>query len=238
MSIARAKVSGLRQMMLLVGKDIRIEARSRQTIGLVVVLGLLIVVVLGLGLGLSTSAAGEGTGTQGFGATAVLWVAYLFSGVLCFEKTMAVERNDGALAGLMMAPVDRGLIYLAKLISNLILMLAVAAVVTPAGILFFNFDLSAAPVAFAVIMALSIIGFAAVGTLFSAMVSSTRLQGGLLAMMVFPISLPLVIASTQLLLHAFRDGQAPESSGIGVLVAFDVIFLTASWLLFEWVLEP
>lgn len=230
MSMAPTKISPLGQVMLLVGKDLRIEARSRQTIGLVVVLGLLIVVVLGLGL--------EATNASGFGATAVLWVAYLFSGVLCFEKTMAVERHDGALAGLLMAPLDRGLIYIGKLISNLVLMLAVAAVVTPAGILFFSFDLSAAPGTFALIMALSILGFAAVGTLFSAMISSTRLQGGLLAMMIFPVALPLVIASTQMLLHAFRDHEAVGFDGIGILVAFDVIFLTASWLLFEWVLEP
>lgn len=221
----------LTQLSLLVGKDLRIEARSRQTLGLVIVLGILIIVVLGLGLGSQNNVAG-------FSATAVLWVAYLFSGVLCFEKTMAVERNDGVLAALMMAPVDGGVIYLAKLLSNLLLMFAVALVVTPVGILFFGFDLSAAPVAFAAIMLLGIFGFAAVGTLFSAVVSSTRLQGGLLAMMVFPISLPLVVASTQLMLRAFRDGQAPGETGIGVLVAFDVIFLVVSWVVFEWVLEP
>ena len=107
----------LQQFALLVAKDLRIEARSRQTIGLVIVLGVLVVTVLGLGLGTSNVA--------GFSATAVLWVAYLFSGVLCFEKTMAVERNDGVLAALLMAPLDRGLIYLGKLTSNLALMLAV-----------------------------------------------------------------------------------------------------------------
>jgi heme exporter protein CcmB len=171
-------------------------------------------------------------------ATAVLWVAYLFSGVLCFEKTFAVERNDGVLAALLMAPIDRGAIYLAKLTSNLVLIAAVAAVVTPAGVLFFGFDLSAAPGTFALVMALSILGFAAVGTLFAAMASSTRLQGGLLAMMIFPITLPLVLVSTQLLMKTFRDGVAPSGSALGVLIAFDLIFLIVSWLVFEWVLEP
>jgi heme exporter protein B len=138
----------------------------------------------------------------------------------------------------MMAPLDRGLIYLAKLASNLILMLAVAAVVTPAGILFFGFDLSLAPASFAAVMLLGILGFASIGTLFSAAVSSTRLQGGLLAMMVFPISLPLVVVSTQLMIRTFRDGQAPGLSGLGILVAFDAIFLVVSWVVFELVLEP
>ena len=219
------------QFSLLVGKDLHIEARSRQTLSLVLVLGILIIAVLGLGLGAQT-------GPAALNATTVLWVAYLFSGVLCFEKTMAIERADGVLAGLLMAPLDRGLIYLAKLASNLILMFAVAAVVTPVGVLFFAFDLSRAPGTFALVMLLSIVGFAAVGTLFSAVVSSTRLQGGLLAMMVFPITLPLVVASTQLMIRATRDGVMPGGTGIGILVAFDAIFLTVSWLVFEWVLEP
>ena len=161
------------QFLLLVGKDLKIEARSRQTIGLVIVLGLLIVVVLGLGLG--------GGPAAGFGATVVLWVAYLFSGVLCFEKTMAVERSESALAALMLTPISRGILYLAKLTSNLALMAAVALVITPAGVLFFSFDLSPAPFAFTAVMALGILGFAAIGTLLAAIVSSTRLQGGLLA---------------------------------------------------------
>ncbi len=221
----------IRQFITLIGKDLRIEARSRQTLGLVVVLGLLIIVVLGLGLGVQNN-------VPGVSATAVLWVAYLFSGVLCFEKTMAVERSDGVLSGLLMAPMDRGVIYLAKLTSNLILVFAVAMVVTPAGVLFFGFDLSAAPLTFATIMGLSIIGFTSVGTLFSAIVSSTRLQGGLLAMMVFPITLPLVIASTQMMVQTFRDRNPVGVSSLGILFAFDLIFLTASWLVFEFVLEP
>jgi len=218
-------------VLTLIAKDLRIEARNRQTLGLVMVLGILIITVLGLGLGTQNN-------VNGFSATAVLWVAYLFSGVLCFEKTMAVERNDAVLSALLMAPIDRGVIYLAKLLGNLVLILAVAAVVTPAGVLFFGFDLSAAPITFAGVMALSILGFAAIGTLFAAMVSSSRLQGGLLAMMIFPITLPLVLVSTQLMMRTFRDGLPVSAASVGVLVAFDLIFLTVSWLVFEWVLEP
>jgi heme exporter protein B len=96
----------------LLAKDLRIESRSRQTMNLVLVLGILIIVVLGLGLGAQTQSAA-------INATTVLWVAYLFSGVLCFEKTMAIERCDDVLAALLMAPLDRGVIYLAKLASNL-----------------------------------------------------------------------------------------------------------------------
>lgn len=221
----------IRQIALISGKDLRIEARSRQTLGLVVVLGVLIVVVLGLGLGPQQVGSG-------MAATAVLWVAYLFGGVLCFEKTMAVERHDGALAGLMLAPIDRGAIYAGKLLSNLVLMVALAMVVTPVAVVLFGFDLSAAPLGFAAIIAGGFIGFAAIGTLFAAAVSSTRLQGGLLAIVIFPISLPLVIVSTQMMMRLFGDGEPLNGTGLTVLIAFDAVYLVVSWLVFELILEP
>ena len=220
----------LKQMAWLTLKDLRIESRTRQTLGLVVVLGILIVTVLGFGLGPQQAA--------GPAAAGVLWVAYLFSGVLCFEKTMAWERQDGALLGLLLAPVDRGVIYAAKLCSNLLLMFAVAAVVTPVAIVFFHFDLSAAPLRFLTIIALSMLGFAAVGTLFAAVVSSSRLQGGLLALVVFPLTLPLVVASSYLMQSLADQGKTFGGSGFALLLAFDLIFLALSWLAFEWVLEP
>jgi len=223
--------TAFRQIVLMTAKDLRIEARGRQTISLVVVLGVLIIVVLGMGLG-------AGRPVTGFGATAILWVAYLFGGVLCFEKTMAVERNDDALAGLLLAPVDRGAIYAAKLLTNVILMFALAVVVTPVAIVLFRFDLSAHPIGFALIMALGMVGFAAVGTLFAAAVSSTRLQGGLLAMLVFPLSLPVVIVSTQMMRRLFQEAEPLGGTGLATLLAFDVIFLVLSWIVFELVLEP
>ena len=220
----------LRKIALLVGKDLRIEARSRQTLGLVIMLGVLIIVVLGMGLGRDDAPA--------FGAAAVLWVAYLFGGALCFEKTMAVERQDGALTGLLAAPIDRGVVFAGKLISNLLLMFILAVVVTPVAILLFGFDLSAAPGGFAAVMALSMVGFAAMGTLFSAVTGSTRLPGGLLAVVAFVLCLPLVITSTTMLMRLFQENSAFSTQGLGVILAFDAIFLVGSWLAFEWVLEP
>ena len=221
----------LRKIALLTGKDLRIEARSRQTLGLVIVLGILIIVVLGLGLGATGS-------VPSFFATAILWVAFLLGGVLCFEKTMAVERHDGALAGLLAAPLDRGIIFASKLLSNLALMTALAVVITPVAIVLFNFDLSEAFGGFVVVTMLSMVGFAAVGTLFAAVASSTRLQGGLLSVLVFPICLPIVVTSTQLLTRLYGDGESLSADGLGILIAFDAIYLAISWLMFERVLVP
>jgi heme exporter protein B len=224
-------MTALRHLVLLAGKDLRIESRARHTIGLIVVLGVLIIVVLGIGLG-------AGRPVSGFGASAILWVAYLFGGVLCFEKTMAVERVDDALAGLLAAPVDRGVIFLAKLLTNLILMFSLAAVVTPVAILLFRFDLGRHAGAFALVMGLGMLGFAAVGTLFAALMSSTRLQGGLLALAVFPLTLPVILTSTQMMRRIYEQQGSLSVSGLLLLIAFDLVFLVFSWLVFELVLEP
>jgi ABC-type transport system involved in cytochrome c biogenesis permease component len=129
-------------------------------------------------------------------------------------------------------------IYLAKLISNLILMTAVALVVTPVALLIFGFDLSAAPWQFTITVAVSMIGFAAVGTLFSAAVSSSSMRGGPLAMVIFPIVLPLVLTSTHLLVKLFRDGESITQGALAILIAFGLIYLVVSWLVFELILEP
>lgn len=220
----------LRDAGVLAAKDLRVEFRARRTLAHIGVLGVLIIVVLAMGLGPSGGPGAAAPGT-------VLWIAYLFGGSLCFERTMAVERQDDALASLLMAPVDRASIFGGKLAANLVLMLALALVVTPVGVVLFGLDLSRAPVAFASITALGLLGFAAVGTLFSGLAASTRPQGGLVSMLVFPLSLPVVLASTRTLDGLLSSGAAP-SSGVPVLVAFDVLFLIAGWLAFELVLEP
>ena len=79
---------------------------------------------------------------------------------------------------------------------------------------------------------------AAVGTLFAAVSSSTRLQGGLLAILVLPVCLPIVVASTQTLTSLFRDGEPLGAGRLGFLIASDAIYLVLSWLMFERVLVP
>lgn len=222
----------LRTVVHLVRKDLMIQARARHAVALVIVLGLLIIVVLGLGLG----QAGK---ISGLAPLASLWIAYLFGGVIAFEKTMVVEHSDDALAGLLLAPIDRGAIYISKLITNLLLMVTLALVITPCAVVLFRYDLGQNILPFAVIIGAGMLGFAALGTLFSAATSSTRLQGGLLPLLVFPLSLPLIIMTTQMMRKLF-DETGGEFSTIGVfsLASFDAIFIVMGWLVFEFLLEP
>jgi heme exporter protein B len=222
----------LKTILILIRKDLRVQARARHALALVLVLGLLIIVVLGLGLS-------QGAKITGLAPLASLWIAYLFGGVIAFEKSMVIEHSDDALAGLLLAPIDRGTIYVSKLITNLVLMALLAVVITPCAVVLFRYDLGEHLGAFALIMGLGMFGFAALGTLFSAATSSTRLQGGLLPLLVFPLSLPLIILTTLTMRKLFEEGEADLSTlSVGYLIAFDVIFVVMGWLIFEFLLEP
>jgi heme exporter protein B len=222
-------MTAARQAILIAAKDLRIEARSPHAMATVAVLGVLIVAALALGLG-------PGRSMDGASATAILWVAYLFGGLMCFESTTAVERRDDALSGLLAAPLDRGTLFVAKLLSNLVLVALLAVIVTPAGVVFFGFDLSPAPGLFVLIMASGLGGVAALGTLFSVAGPPGRAGAGLLAVLVLPLSLPVILISTQLMQRAFAGGDV--SGGLAALVAFDIVMLVSGWLSYELLLEP
>lgn len=212
---------------VLLAKDLRIEGRCRRTISVAAALGVLIVAVLAFGLRAQLTA-------NGAGAAAILWVAYLFGGMLCFERSMAVERECDAISGLLLTPIDPGVIFMAKVASNLVLTVGFAFVVTPVAMLFCGFDLSAAPWTFVCTTFLGLVGFAALGTLFSAALSSSRV----VAVAVLPLCLPLILTSSQILMRTFGQSGAMPSEGMPILIAFDAIFLAASWLMFEHILEP
>ncbi len=225
-------MSALRHIAFLVGKDLRIEARRRATLAMTVMVGVLVVVIFGLG--------DRGPGVD---AATVLWAAYLLAGVLCVERTMAVEHEDDAMEGLLLTPIDRGVVYLAKLVTNLLLMAVTTGVVTAAGVVLFGFDPGGAPWAFAAVVGLGLLGVGAVGTLLAAAVGGSGQAGGrgggTLLLLALPLCLPIVVVSTRLTgtLEGAGGGGPGGAPGIGVLVAFDVVYLAASWLIFELLLD-
>jgi heme exporter protein B len=217
----------LRDIAVLVAKDLRIEVRGGHTVALLSVLGVLFVTILGLGI-----SAPNGVVVN---AGSLLWVAYLFGGALCFEKTMAADQRDDALAGLLLAPIDRGVLFFAKWIANLLLMIVIASVVTLAAVIFLDLHIGASPGQFMRIVLLGLAGFAAVGTLFSGVLASTRMHGGMLAVVILPLCLPLVLTSTRLLSDPGAGG--PGGLGESILVAFNVVFVGAGFLTFDLLLE-
>ena len=170
-------------------------------------------------------------------AAGILWVTFAFAGVLSQNRTFALEKERGCLDGLMLCPVDREVIYLGKMLASFLYMLVIEIIVLPVFLVLFDLPLSVIP-QIAVIAILATIGFAAVGTLFSAIAANTKAREILLPILFYPIAIPVLILAANATGEIF-DGESWGSvlSYLGALAAFDVIYLTVSALVFEYVLE-
>jgi heme exporter protein B len=217
------------QVGTLLWKDALAEVRTRELLGGMAVFGLLVLLIFNFAFDLRVdNLVGVGPG--------VLWVTFTFAGVLGLGRSFVVEKDRGTLDGLLAAPVDRGAIYLAKLVGNVVFMLLVEAICLPIFTAFFNFGAITPEVL--LITFLGTAGFAAVGTLFSAMAANTRARDVLLPLLIFPISVPVVIASVEATALAFGgDPSANRASWLGLLIAFDLLFAILCFVLFDFVVE-
>jgi len=243
----RALWPGLRAIII---KDIVVELRARQVLPTMVVLGMLIVFILRM-------AAEPGSTTIG-GAVmgvAALWIAFLFSGLLAQERSFAAEQQNGCMDGLLLAPLDAGTIYLAKLLANVIMLTIFEVIVVPIAVISFNLHIAGGWLRLVAVLLLGNLGISSIGTLFSAAVQLTRTRGSLLSIVVLVILMPMMIPATFALLVLF--GAMPEEAqnlasvrgsgtltfvgsfkaAIGYMLAFDAVFVVASWLLFGVVVE-
>ena len=154
--------------------------------------------------------------------------------LLGLGRTIATEREKGSMDRLLLCPVDRKAIYLAKLLGNMLFIGVVEIVALPVFAALFNLPLLIG--ALLPIVLLGTLGIAAIGTLFSAMAAATRAQEVLLPILIFPLLVPVVIAAVRATSNLLIPA-ANEPPWLGLIAAFDVIFLSLSMLTFEYVIE-
>ena len=207
-------------------KDLMLEARRRELLGTMGLFTLLVLVVFTFALDLAAEYAPVI-------APGALWVAYIFAGTLGLGRSFAAEHEWGTLEGLLLAPVHRGALYLAKMLGNLLFVLAVELVSLPIFVAFFNLPI--VQPGLAPILLLGTIGFATVATLFAAMAANIRAREVLLPVLLFPIVIPVVIASVKATTGVI-DGSG-TGPWLNVLVPFDIIFLVVAFLAFDLILE-
>jgi len=217
-------------------KDLQAEVRSKEILGSMFVFAVLVLVIFNFTLSLD----GERTRELGPG---ILWVAFIFSGVLGLNRTFASERENRSLDGLKLAPVDRSAIYFAKLASNLTFMLVAEALLLPLFGLFFNFNLlsdltPAEFFTFLLVVVLGTVGYAAVGTTLAAIAANTTMREVMLPLLLFPVAVPVVIGASESTRILFQhDPLGNPWQWIRILAVFATIFMVVSWLTFEYVLE-
>ncbi len=209
-------------------KDLLIELRSRDVLSSAVVFTLLVLLIFNFALELTGD-------TVRAVAPGVLWVTFIFAGMLTLGRTFARERERGALQGLMLAPLDRGALFIAKLLVNLILLGLVEVVALPAFVALYN--LSLRPGALLAVVLLGTLGFAAVGTLFAAVAANTRAREALLPLLLFPVLVPVIIGAVKATGETLPGTPTDGPPWLNLLIAFDAIFLALAYLLFEYVIE-
>ncbi len=216
-------------MFAIIWKDLVLEARRRETVVSLFVLGVLMLVVFNFAIEITPANVGEL-------APGMLWVAVVFSATLGLSRTFLVERENGAMTALLLAPIDRGSLYLAKFTVNLILMLVFEALLLPVFLLFFGYGIGMETLHLAAVLTAGTIGLAATGTLFALAALGTRAREMMLPLIVLPLQIPLVIAAVRAT-HMVLSGQPIWELGSWgtILVAFDVLFVTLGWLAFEFV---
>ncbi len=212
-----------------VWKDAIVELRTKESFSSMFIFALLSIIIFNFSFELRAE-------TTGLLAPGVLWVAFTFAGILGLSRSFIREKDRGCLEGLMLCPVDRSAIYVGKMLANLVFMLIMEAIALPLFAVFFNLPVLI-PELFLVIL-LGTIGFAVVGTLFSAVSVNTKAREVMLPILFFPIVVPVVISavkSTGLIFDGNSFGQI--SAWLNLMIVFDAIFLVISYLSFEFVLE-
>jgi heme exporter protein B len=221
----------LGQLRTLVWKEFLVEARGRETVLAGAVFALLVLVIFNFAFDLRV----ENVAAV---APGVLWVTITFAGVLSLGRAFARERDRRTLEGLLVAPVDRSALYLAKVISSVTSMVVVEIIAVPAFIGLFNVSVELPLLVLA--LGLGTIGLAGVGTLFAAIAAHTRAREVLLPLLLFPIQVPVILATVKTTGAAIHvPGVATPEVGqwLGLLLAFDALFLSLSVILFEFAID-
>ncbi|MEW6568419.1 MAG: heme exporter protein CcmB [Chloroflexota bacterium] len=218
-----------RAITALVWKDLAAELRSRELLGAMLVFALLVVLIFNFALELDA-------GARATVISGVLWVTFTFAGTLGLNRSMAVEKDRGCLDGLLLAPVDRSAIFFGKALGNLIFMLLVEAIVLPTFSALYNVNLLK-PGLLAVVV-LGSIGYVTVGTLLAAMAVEARTRDILLPILLFPLVIPVLVAAVRAS-NGFLQALplAEIQPWLNLLIGYDVIFLAASWMVFDFVVE-
>jgi len=218
-------VSVLRAAWLIARKDLLIEARSRELAYTTLFFAIACVLVFAFafvreGRALEDAAAG------------ILWVAVAFSGTLALGRAFERERQSETLRALLLAPTERAAIYLGKLAGLLVLMAGVEIVLVPVVGLLFSAPVLRAPWLLAALLAAGTVGFAGVGTLFAAMLVRAHSRDVLLPVLLYPITVPVIIAGVRGTAAIFAADPNLEAAAawLSMLVFFDAVFVTlALW---------
>ena len=217
-----------RVALLVLRKDVAIEVKSREILFTTLFFAVSCVLVFAFAL------VRDGRVVEDASA-GILWIAIAFAGTLALGRTFERERYGETLRALLLAPAPRAAIYVGKLLGVVLLLVVAELMLVPLVALLFGAPLFARPLLLASLLLTGTVGFAAVGTLFAAMLVRSRTRDVMLPILLYPITVPVIIAGvrgTAALLQPVPD-EAIAGMWVALLLCFDVVFVTLALWTFE-----
>jgi len=210
-------------------KDVLLELRTKDMVTSVIMFALLVMTIFGFAFDPSPQ-------IMATVAPGILWVAFTFAGILVFNRTFALEEENGSLEGLLLSPVSRDVLYFGKLLGIFLFMMVMELLLLPFFAVVYNVQVL--DVKLFLIAALATLGFSGVGALISAMVVNTRSREIMLPVLLLPVTLPVIIAAVAAT-RVVLEGASWSGVGHwwGLVIAFDVIFLIFASFVFGSILE-
>lgn len=210
-------------------KDIKLELRMRETIPTLLLFSILVTFMLSFTFDPSPQAmALVGPG--------IVWVAFLFTGILGLNRSLALENDQGTLEALLLSPTGRDAIYMGKLLGNFVLLMTIEIIMLPLFLVLF--DLNLFEIWFLLLTALVTFGLATIGTVFSGMSLNNRVREAIMPLLIIPIVLPLTIGAVTTTGSIIQGESWPQiGRWIQLILVFDITFFVLSSFLFEFILE-
>jgi heme exporter protein B len=211
-------------------RDLRIELRARHALGVVLPFAGTLLIAFGLSLGPGRRLLEET-------APGLLWLAILFASVLAFRGSYEAETEDAGLEALLLSPADRGALFLGKAGAIVVQLLALEIVVVLLVVVLFDITLGGNVLTLAAAFLLGTIGLAAVGNIFAVLTASARAREAVFPLLTLPVAIPILIAGVKAvaLTEVARSGEA--ASWLGLLLVFDLVYVSVGMLLFGSLLE-
>lgn len=212
-------------------KDLLSEFRSKEMVLSMMVFSLMVAVIFNFSFPPGSEFIQDA-------AAGILWMTFIFASLLGMGRSFVYEVDKGCMQGLMLAPMDRVVIYIAKLLLNLIFILIVELITLPLFSIFFKLDIWTGFGALALVIFVSSLGFAIVGTLFSAIAVNTKTREVMLPILHFPVSIPVIICAVQATSAIFQGENWSVIWGwTRLIIVFDVVFFIVAFWTFEYIVE-
>jgi heme exporter protein B len=210
-------------------KDLRLEWRAKDAVNSMLFFALLVVVIFSFSF---DPTAEESRRIAG----GLVWVAFLFAAVVALNQTWARELRNQVLDAYRVSPAPAVSLFLAKAVGNFILVSVLEALMTPLFIVFYNLR-SVGPVyQLLVIAVLGTWALVVNGTFFAAISIRTRSREIMLPLILFPISIPALLAMVDATTSVLT-GEASPCFWIQLLAVYDLVFTTVCLALFETVIN-